>query len=343
MAGNGGVGYPNPNKSKNPGKNKGNSQKKNGPSYTVIPDKSSQAPKQGRNEYAYLQLPSNKQLHQETTAATNLAYHPVEQQTKANLRASEKRVKDVGNWWNEYLQTVGQSQAQTQQAYADAAAQTQGLINTGSAVDTANTSALNASQSQAAALRGQDASAANAATTGTANAALSQRNTQLGTLGAVTAGQGANQYGYLANQRRIGSGQRVAGMVGESKRGQSIRNDLRDLSKERGEYATKTLGQKAAEARELKLKKDAFHLEAKGQALSAKAEAAKAQREYKEHLEEQKLKEAGLGIDQQNANTAAKNAQTDRYEALHPGSDSTSHPTPEGLNNALSSLKRTIH
>src|SRR5690242_5122684 len=113
------------------------------PLYTVLPDK----PKQGRNEYAYLGLPTNKQLHQETTAATNLAYRPVERQTKQNLRASNKRVGQVGNWWNEYLKTVGDSQAATQQAYAAANAQTQGLISNGSAIDAANSAQLNADAS----------------------------------------------------------------------------------------------------------------------------------------------------------------------------------------------------
>jgi len=219
--------------------------------------------KQHGNPYSYLNLPDIKQLHHETTAATNLAYRPVEQATTAQIQASKQRTKDVGNWWNEYLNTVSQSQGATQQAYANAASQTQGLMNTGAAVDNANTASLNAQQSQAAALRGQDASAANAANTQTANAALSQRNTQLGTLGAVTAGQGANQYSYLANQRVIGAGQSIAARRAEQARTRSIEKDLGDLRKERGEYATKTLGQKESEAREVKLKRDAFNLEKK--------------------------------------------------------------------------------
>lgn len=304
-------------------------------------------PKSGRNEYAYLELPGNKQLHEETTAATNVAYKPVERQTKENLRASAQRTKNLGAWWNEYLAQVAGTQAETNAAYANAAATTQGLINTGSAVDTANTAKLNTEQSAAAAARGQSADAANAATTGTANSALSQRNTQLGTMGAATAARGANQYAYLSNQKRIGAGQRVGAMTNEQKRGIGIRNDLTALAKERGEYATKTLGQKAAEARETKLKKEAFHLEKKSAAAGAAAESAKANQEYQEFLAEQRHKGAETGINAQEAATNKQEANTNRYEATHGGttggpSEAEKRGVREGKANALSTVHSFI-
>jgi hypothetical protein len=249
-----------------------------------------QAPKQGRNEYAYLNLPGNKQLHQETTAATNLAYRPTERSIAAEKRASQQRTKNVGTWWNEYLAQVGAGQAATQGAYQNAAAQTQGIIGTAGAVDSANTAAQNSAAESAAAARGQSATAANAATTSTANAAQATRNAGVAALGARTAGQGANQYAYLGEQKRIGAGQRVASMINQGKKTASIEGDRTALRKERGEYAVKTLGQKQAEQREIRLKRQAFALEKHSAAQSARAEAEAAKVEYKEHLAEERAK-----------------------------------------------------
>lgn len=271
-------------------KNNANPGKGNNPGKPQNPGKSQGPPKQGRNEYAYLNLPGNKQLHEETTAATNLAYRPTERSIDAQKRASQQRTKNEGNWWNEYLATVGAGQAATQGAYQQAAQQTQGIINTAGAVDSANTAAQNASAAQAAAARGQSATAANAATTSTANAAQATRAASIGALGARTAGEGANQYAYLGEQKRIGAGQRVAAMTNQAKKTASIEGDRTALRKERGEYATKTLGQKQAEQREIKLKKQAFAFEKKSQAASTRAEAHAADIEYKEHLAEERAK-----------------------------------------------------
>lgn len=291
MARSGGVEAPtgnrrkNPNQGKNkgtePGANKGNPGKSQGPP---------KEPKKGRNEYAYLNLPGNKQLHEETTAATNLAYRPTERSIAAEKRASVQRTKNEGQWWNEYLAQVAGGQAATQGAYQAAAQQTQGIIGAQSAADNAATSALNSEAAQAAAARGQSATAANAATSSTANAAQATRNAAVGALGAKTAGQGANQYAYLGEQKRIGAGQRVQAMTTQAKKTASIEQDRTALRKERGEYATKTLGQKQAEAREIKLKKQAYALEKSSAAASAKAEAHAAEVEYKEHLAEQREK-----------------------------------------------------
>lgn len=288
MAGNGGISAPskgNPNKGggAKPGANKGNPGK---------PQGAPKAPKQGRNEYAYLELPGNKQLHQETTAATNLAYRPTERSIAAEKRASNQRTKNIGTWWNEYLAQVGAGQAATQGAYQAAAGQTQGIIGAASAADSANTAALNSEAAKAAAARGQSATEANAATTSTANAAQATRNASIAALGARTAGQGANKYAYLGEQKRIGAGQRVASMTDQTKKTASIEQDRTALRKERGEYAEKTLGQKQAEAREIKLKKQAFALEKHSAAQNARAEAEAAKVAYKEHLAEERTKAA---------------------------------------------------
>lgn len=222
-----------------------------------------QGNKPGPHAYDYLKLPTNQQLHQQTTAATNMAYRPTERQIRANKRASALRTKNIGNWWNQYLQEVSGQQAATQAAYAAANQQTQGLIGAAGQVDSANTARLNSEAAQSAALRGQDASLANQAATQTSNAALAQRNTALGTMGAATAARGANQFSYLADKSRVGKGQRASSMEAEAKRGAGMLADLANLRKERGDYATKYLGEKQKEARDYLLQRQAFNLDKK--------------------------------------------------------------------------------
>lgn len=317
----------------------------------AAPGKSQAAPKQGRNEYAYLQLPGNKQLHQETTAATNLAYRPTERSIGAEKRASVQRTKNVGNWWNEYLSQVQGGQAATEAAYQNAAAQTQGIIGTAGAGDSANTAAQNASAESAAAARGQSATAANAATTSTANAAQATRAASIGALGARTAGQGANQFAYLGEQKRIGAGQRVTSMIDQGKKTASIEGDRTALRKERGEYAAKTLGQKQAEQREIKLKKQAFALEKHSAAQSARAEAEAAKVAYKEHLAEERTKSAERAegrtqqqIENERAAQEVKNETTKVNREGKNGGRSTSEvaAAKEGKANALATVHSFI-
>lgn len=251
-----------------------------------------QGNKPGPNAYDYLKLPTNQQLHQQTTSATNMAYRPTERQIRANKRASALRTKNIGNWWNQYLQEVSGQQAATQAAYAAANQQTQGLIGAAGQVDSANTARLNSEAAQSAALRGQDASLANQAATQTSNAALAQRNTALGTMGAAMAARGANQFSYLADKSRVGKGQRASSMEAEAKRGAGMLADLANLRKERGDYATKYLGEKQKEARDYLLQRQAFNLDKKNANL------------------DQLNEEANREIDWYNAKTGRQNSQS---------------------------------
>jgi len=338
---------PNQNKGQNPAAAKGK------------PQGAPKQPKQGRNEFEYLNLPGNKQLHKETTAATNLAYRPTERSIGAEKRASVQRTKNEGTWWNEYLAQVGAGQQATKGAYEAAAGQTQGIINTAGAVDSANTAGMNSEAAANAAARGQSATAANAATTGTANAAQATRNAGIASLGARTAGQGANEFAYLGEQKRIGAGQRVNAMTNQAKKTASIEGDRTALRKERGEYAVKTLGQKQAEAREIKLKKQAFALEKHSAAQSAKAEAEAAKIAYTEHLAEQRERgeeraegrtqqtieneqaAAGLGISKKKL---TNEEATEKYEREHPnaGTPAEKRESKEGRTNALSTVHAFI-
>lgn len=177
-----------------------------------------------------------RQLRKETRAATRQEYRPMQREIQGELRASNQRVGQVGDWWNDYLQQVSGIQADTQGAYNNAAAQTQGFIGQSSALDSANTQRLQAEAAQSAALRGATPDT-NAAQTEAASQA--QRNYLSSAYGSATAQRGANQYAYLGDQKRIGAGQKIASQTAEQKRGLSIRQDLRELAKSKGDFKTR--------------------------------------------------------------------------------------------------------
>lgn len=203
---------------------------------------------------------TRKTVGKELRAATRLQYRPLEREIHGELRASHQRERQVGNWWDQYLQQVSGSQQQSQAAYDRAAQQQQGFINQASQVDNSNTQRLNKEAAESAALRG--ATPDNSAAEREA-AAQAQRNTLSAAYGGATAAQGANQFAYLADQKRIGSGQKTASRIAEQKRGLSIRQDLRELAKQKGDFRTKYRGELRDKEREYLLKRKATGLERK--------------------------------------------------------------------------------
>jgi hypothetical protein len=208
----------------------------------------------------YLPPETNKQANRIAGNYARQETRPVERKIQGQLRASQKRIGEDNQWWNEYLQTVSGQQANTQAAYDKAAATQQGFINTASSTDTANTQALNAQEAQAAALRGQTPSGDAAQREAAAQA---QRNYLASAQGGATAAQGANQYAYLGEQKRIGAGQKVASKMAEQKRGISIRQDLAEVAKERGAKKVEKLNELGKDAREYLIQKQAFGQEKK--------------------------------------------------------------------------------
>lgn len=258
MARNGGTTHPNKEQQKQPKKPAGKPAE----------------PKKGRNEYDYLKVPGNKQVHKEATAATEQQYRPTERAISAERRASEKRTKDIGGWWNEYLKEVGASQTQTDAANAAAAAQGQAYIASSSAADNANTSALDSQASASAAARGQTQSPA-ASERGAA--AQAQRNYLSSALGGAAAARGANESAYFGKQRGIGKGQKATSQTAQAKTTQKIEKDRTELSKQRGQYATTKLGELQEKNRNYLIQKKAYGLD-KNKYLTEKEEGKAAAR-----------------------------------------------------------------
>lgn len=183
-------------------------------------------------------------------------YLPILREKQREIGASKRRVGEVGNWWNEYLKTVQGAADATQQGYANAAQQTQGLIGQAAALDSQNTARLNQEAAASAAARGVEAPTA--AFTARASAAQAQRSYLGDVQGSATAARGANQFAYLQDQKRIGAGQRVKSMIDEGARTRKLHEDVLAAKKEQGAQAVKNLQQNREAARDFKLKLRAF-------------------------------------------------------------------------------------
>lgn len=207
-------------------------------------------------------------LRKETRAATNLRFRPLEKEIAGELRASNRRVGEQGDWWQQYLNTVNAGQADTTAAYQAAGAAQQAQMGQASAIDTENTGRLQADAAKSAELRGVAPSTAPAER----EAAMQAQRNYLSTAQAgTTALQGATQRGYLNEQKRIGVGQSIASRKEEQRRGRSIMQDRRDVRSERGDYAATKRGELRDKERDYLIQNRAFP--------EAKAERAQQERE----------------------------------------------------------------
>jgi hypothetical protein len=250
----------------------------------------------------YLKPPTDQSINHEARAATNQKFRPLERSIAGDLRASNRRVGEQGDWWQNYLNTVNQGQADTSAAYAQAGATNQAQMGQASAIDTANTQRLQGEAGKSAELRGAAPSTApaerEAAMQGQRNYLA---NAQAGTLQA----QGASERGYLNEQKRIGVGQSIASRQAEQRRGRSIRNDMTAARKERGEYGVTKRGELRDKAQERQIQKSAFGLDkrkAGNEEREASVAASKAGREAREDAEENRRKNEG----QRNENTKTR-------------------------------------
>lgn len=271
--------------------------------------------------------PTWKDINRETRAATNTKFRPLERAIGAEVRASKQRTRQEGDWWNNYLEEVKGVQGQTQAAYDQAAATTQGFINQTGAIDAAQSDKLQAEANANAALRGAAPSteAANREAAGSA-----QRQYLSAAYGGKNAAEGASQRSYLGQKQLIGLGQKIASRNEEERRTRGFEKDRRDTRGERGAYAATKRGEERDKAREYAIQQRAFP--------QKKAELAQQERESA----------ADRRIAQQNANSStrssrasAKNAQTTAETAGKTGglTPSEKHGKEASWNNAKSTAQ----
>lgn len=219
----------------------------------------------------YLKLPTDQQIGKQTRASSRQKFRGLERAVAGEKRASVKRTGEVGNWWQNYLNTVNQGQQDTSAAYSQAAATGQAQIGQASAVDTANTTKLNEEAAKSAASRGASAPTAPAERE---VAAQAQRNYLAAAQGNATAQMGATQRGYLNEAKRIGVGQSIASRKQEQARTRSIEKDRTEVAKERGAYSTTKRGELEDKGREAQIQRSAFGLDKQKQSASERENAA---------------------------------------------------------------------
>jgi len=194
----------------------------------------------------YLKPPTAQTINKETRASTKTKFNPLERAIGAEKRASERRTREEGDWWQNYLNTVSAGQADTSAAYAQAASTQQAQVGQASQIDTANTAQLQADAAKSAELRGATPSAAPAEREAAAQA---QRNYLAAAQGGTTALTGANQRAYLDEQKRIGVGQSIASRKEEQRRTRKIEQDRTATRRERGTGAPSLAGRSCRNAR----------------------------------------------------------------------------------------------
>jgi len=277
-------------------------------------------------------------LRKETRTSTNLKFRPLEKKIGGDLRASERRVKEQGDWWQNYLNTVSGAQADTTAAYQQAAATGQAQVAQASSVDTANTARLQAEANQSAALRGAAPSTAPAEREAAMQA---QRNYLAAAQGGATAQMGATQHAYLNEQKRIGVGQSIASRKEEQRRGRSIRQDRRDLARERGDYATTKRGELRDKEREYQIQRGAFGLDKR----KAGLEAQEASREAREERRKAGLEsEENRRQNEAQRNENRKNRREGKEKKGGGGlTPSERHDAREGRQNAWKEANALYH
>lgn len=227
--------------------------------------------KRKRKEQARVTEPlTPKGVRQQTRAATNLRFRPLEREIGAEIRASNRRTGEVGDWWQNYLAQVDAGRAETQAAYAQAGQELSGQTAQASQIDSANTQRLQEEATKSAELRGApvDTSAAQRET-----AAQAQRNYLANAFGGAVAREGANQFAYLTDQKRIGLGQSIASRKEEQRRTRSLEQDRRATRRERGDYATTKRQELRDKERDYLIQRSAFNLDKKEGAREARENA----------------------------------------------------------------------
>lgn len=199
---------------------------------------------------------------QQAWAETRPEYRPVIQQMQREKRGSVQRQKNIGQMFQGLQNTIQQSAAATDASYAQA--------------NNALTAHMQAAQ--AAGLKAQDSIAKNnvdlTALTGAdprltvpalaeGAAAAQQRDIARAALAAPIAQAGASQAAYLRstgiNAQREGIDQKLK----EASRRDTIKEDIRDATKERAEKAQQRFGEIRKGERDYKIQRSAFNLDKK--------------------------------------------------------------------------------
>jgi hypothetical protein len=255
-----------------------------------------------------------QRLGKEVQASTNQKFRPLERRIGEDLRASRKRQQEVGGWWQDYLTQAAQGRTEVQAAYTQAGEDQEQFMMLAGDRDAAQTQALNEEAAASADLRGAQTTSAGGEREAAAGA---QRQITAASHGATLATQGAGQYAYLTDKMRIGRGQSIASRQAEGKRTHSIRQDRRDLARERGEYATTYRGDLRDREREYLIQRGVAGLDKRKQRADEREGAQATREEARERREDRRQREIenrqrqeGIDIDREEARDGGRGGRT---------------------------------
>lgn len=174
-----------------------------------------------------------KSFKRERKAAVNQKFRPLQREVNSELGASDLTTARIPGYFQQYQQNLANLQSGTQAAYDKANQNFQGLINTAGQQSTAQQGQIQQRAQADAALRGTDVNPSVAADS-VNGAAARQRATAA--IGGSIAGQGANQYAYLADKQRIAGGEEINQLGAEAAHKVKLRDDARSLAAERGDF-----------------------------------------------------------------------------------------------------------
>lgn len=177
-------------------------------------------------------IATRKQFRREVQAAARLQFQPQRRALRAEQRAErELRNRRIPGYFAEYDQAVQNASTATDAAYDQALATISKTTAASSAQDNAVRAKMDAEARADAARTGTTYRP----TTDSAQASASRRATS-DQFAALTANQGATEQAYLADKRRIGTGEKVNQLMKSHDRSRTIRSDKRALAREVGAF-----------------------------------------------------------------------------------------------------------
>lgn len=277
---------------------------------------------------------SGKKRKREFKSAARLQFKPIQKQVQGEIRASKTRQKkEIPSWFKAYQDTIDKGRGETEAKYKAVQAQLSGQTKASSDRATSRQRELQAQDVKDAAVRGTKADTTEAKRSADA---ASSRASAANTNYATVAGQGASQFSYLTDKKRIGEGEKINQLLKESARERSLRQDKQDVSREKRDFLTDLGRQLRGDERDFYIQNKAFAEDRRGQKQQmklAKQYGENKRREQKRSVRGQK-KIAGIH---------AKNERADDKRAgkwKNQGGGGGGGASKEEVRRAVSLLKR---
>jgi len=230
-------------------------------------------------------------------AEAGLQFNPLLRNIRAEGRASNQRVQDIGNWYGQLGQTMAQGEQQSAASSAAANAAMQKQLETSQAGDLANQAAIAGQNAEFAKLTGANPTAF-APSVQQAAAAAGQRAAAQNTLAMPIIASGVSQAGFLAAQKGNAARDSIYQRLQERKRGAKIRQDLRATQREKGGAQVEALGKLREGERNYRVQQEAFGQGKKEFSAGQKTARQEALQKQREAELDQANKERELGIDE---------------------------------------------